>query len=132
VRILIADDEAAIPRLIEIYLHQYIDEFEVLVASDGKRAVDLVKSIYDSGTRDAVPEVNILDMRMPEMNGLEAAKALVTLGAKNVFIMTAYLDPELVKAASIVGATGILKKSEGFKSIAKKIADIANHLQPAL
>jgi len=63
-------------------------------------------------------------LKMPEMNGLEFIKALTEMGVTNIHLLTAYFDTESLKDAVDVGAKGVMKKSEGFASVAKKVANM--------
>jgi len=120
-RILIVDDEPAIHEVMDSYLKKFLDDFELITATTGIQAVEKVKTCIDQGHP---PDFVLMDFKMPEMNGLECTKALTEMGIKNIHLLTAYFDPESMKQAVEVGAKGVLKKSEGFASIARKVADM--------
>jgi hypothetical protein len=46
------------------------------------------------------------------------------MGLRNIHILSAYVDAELLSEAQSVGAKGVLKKSEGFKANAVKVAEM--------
>jgi AmiR/NasT family two-component response regulator len=99
-RILLADDD----RLILSTLGQGLRDagYEVLEASDGKAAVHLCET--------AQPELAVLDVRMPGMSGVEAAR-LIRQNTKVPFIfLSAYGDKEVVKLAVEEGALGYMVK----------------------
>ena len=99
-RILIADDD----RLILSTLGQGLRDagYEVLEASDGKAAVHLCET--------AQPELAVLDMRMPGLSGIEAAR-LIRERTKVPFIfLSAYGEHDIVRLAVKEGALGYLVK----------------------
>ncbi len=120
-RILIVDDEPAIHEVMNSYLKKFLDDFELITATTGSQAVEKAKVCIDQGHP---PDFVLMDFKMPEMNGLECTEALTKMGIKNIHLLTAYFDTESVKQAVEVGAKGVLKKSEGFASIARKVADM--------
>lgn len=72
------------------------------VARNGAEAVNLVKM-----TR---PQVLLMDLHMPVMDGLEALKEIVALGSTAVVIMTADSNPEHARVAMEIGACGYVAK----------------------
>ncbi|TFH02867.1 MAG: response regulator [Candidatus Thorarchaeota archaeon] len=120
-RILIVDDEPAIHEVMDSYLKKFIDDYELLTATTGSQAIEKAKTCIVQGHP---PDFVLMDLKMPEMNGLECTKVLTELGVKNIHLLTAYFDSESLKQAVDVGAKGVLKKSEGFASVARKVADM--------
>ena len=102
-RILIADDEALIRQdLKEILIEA---GYEVVAeAKDGHHALELAKEVY--------PELMILDIKMPNINGLEAAEEIQLALNKRIptVILTAYNQPELIQKAGEIGAFAFLTK----------------------
>ena len=100
-RILIAEDEA----IIRLDLKEMMEEegFQVVgEASDGEAAVRLA--------RDTRPDLVILDIKMPGMDGLTAAETISAEGLAAVLILTAFSQKELVQRAAEAGAMGYLVK----------------------
>ena len=102
-RILIADDEA----LIRQDLKEILNEagYDVVAeAKDGHHALELAKL--------TVPDMMILDIKMPNINGLEAAEEIQVALNKRIpaIILTAYNQPELIQKAGSVGAFCYLTK----------------------
>lgn len=100
-RILIADDESIIRLDLKIILesmgHQVVAE-----ASDGKSAVELAR-------RTSV-DLAILDIKMPQMDGLDAAKIITDEKLCPVLLLTAYSQHDLIDRAKEAGVFGYLVK----------------------
>jgi response regulator NasT len=100
-RIAIADDEPLIRldlrKTLENMGHQVIGE-----AGDGAKAVDLARQL--------MPDVVILDIKMPHMDGIEAAKIISTEGIAPVLLLTAYSQRDLIDGAKDAGVFAYLVK----------------------
>lgn len=100
-RVLVAEDEA----LIRMDLVETLGElgFEVVaVARDGRTAVRQAS--------EQAPHVALLDIKMPDMDGLAAAAEIVAMQTTAVVMLTAFSQPELIQRAIAVGAMGYLVK----------------------
>jgi two-component system, response regulator PdtaR len=101
VRILIAEDET----IIRLDLRELLERagFEVCAeAKDGIEAVDLAAS--------AEPELAILDVKMPRLDGIEAARRILEERPIPIVMLTAYGQDELVSRAVEAGVFGYLVK----------------------
>ena len=80
------------------------DRLDVIgTASDGPTAIELAV--------DGAAEVAVIDVRMPEVDGIETAKRLRTRSpATNVILVTGLDDPQIAVEAKQVGAVALLKK----------------------
>jgi response regulator NasT len=99
--VLVAEDEA----LIRMDLVETLQDlgFEVVGAvSDGRSAVDLAARHR--------PNLALLDIKMPDMDGLAAASAIVGLKSTAVVMLTAFSQSELIQRAVAAGAMGYLVK----------------------
>jgi len=128
VRIFIVDDEPAVAKVLETYLKELIDDFEVIPASNGQEAVEKMAKMLEE---EVPPDVTLMDLRMPVMDGLESSKQLSAMGVNNIHILTAYVDSDLAKVAVTVGVKGIMDKKEGFKAIAGRVAEIVRDMRKA-
>jgi AmiR/NasT family two-component response regulator len=99
-RVLIAEDDAIIRMDLKEMLEE--EEYEVLEAADGAVAVQLA--------RDEQPSLVILDIKMPVMDGLQAAQKISEERLAPVLILTAYSQRELVERAAQIGAMAYLVK----------------------
>jgi AmiR/NasT family two-component response regulator len=100
-RIVIADDEP----LIRIDLRENLESlgYEVVgEAADGKHAVELARTLR--------PDIVIMDIKMPEMTGIEALRVLTEENVAPVLLLTAYGEGDLVQQASDAGAVAYLVK----------------------
>ena len=101
VRLLVADDEQKICRLLESFFAER--GFDVLLAHDGKTALSCI--------RDARPHLVFLDLHMPGLNGLEVLKEAKRLDdAIKVIIITAVEDEATIEQARRLGAADYVIK----------------------
>lgn len=100
-KVLIADDDP----IIRLDLKQMLENLEydvVAEADDGQRAVELA--------RESKPDVCILDVKMPVMDGIEAAGLLANENIAPAMLLTAYSDRELIDRAKDAGVFAYLVK----------------------
>ncbi|MEU9357146.1 response regulator transcription factor [Streptomyces sp. NPDC048301] len=105
IRILLADDQRLVRAGIRGILDDEDDLHVVAEAADGRSAV--------SACRELRPDVVLMDIRMPDMDGLEAARRITTdqeLAAVKVVMLTTFDLDEYVYGALRAGATGFLVK----------------------
>jgi two-component system, response regulator PdtaR len=100
-RILVAEDETIIRLDLKALLERA--GFEVCAeARDGEEAVALA--------REAVPDVAIMDVKMPKLDGIEAARRILDERPIPIVMLTAYGQDELVQRAAEAGVFGYLVK----------------------
>ena len=114
-RILLVDDEPDFVELIKKRLE--LNDYDVASAANGKEALEKLKNEHF----DAV----LLDILMPEMDGLNALKA-IRKHDKNlpVFMLTAHSDQEQFKAANRFGASGYIVKTADLQKEIENITGI--------
>lgn len=100
-RVVLADDQEEMLRTIALVLGNEINI--VGTADNGKHAVELATTLS--------PDVLVLDVSMPVVNGIEAALRLRELGSHaRVVFLTVHRDPDFVEAARSAGALGYVLK----------------------
>jgi DNA-binding NarL/FixJ family response regulator len=103
IRVLLADDQALVRGGFQMILAAQPDIEVVGEAEDGRQAIDL--------TNRLLPDVILMDVRMPVLDGLEATRRLVELGTSaRILILTTFDLDEYVYAAIRAGASGFLLK----------------------
>jgi DNA-binding NarL/FixJ family response regulator len=103
-RVLIADDQALIRGGLRMILEVQDDLDVVAEAEDGAQAVRLA--------RELVPDVVLMDIRMPGTDGLQATRQIMTAGRTvRVLILTTYDQDDYVYEALRAGAAGFLLKT---------------------
>ncbi|OXL86257.1 DNA-binding response regulator [Paenibacillus sp. SSG-1] len=116
IRVLIADDNSFIREGMKIILNTF-GEFEVLATvNDGQEAVDYCR------THEV--DVALLDVRMPNMNGVEATKILTEETGTKPLILTTFDDDEYILDAIRYGAKGYLLKNNDPERIRDAIKSV--------
>lgn len=106
IRVVLADDHSVVRRGIRDFLTEVGDITVVAEAENGTQALELI--------RHHQPDVAVLDIQMPGVNGIEAARQLRQHGENlGILMLTAFDDPPYIRAALEIGANGyVLKSSE--------------------
>lgn len=116
IKVIIADDSDFVRDGMKIIL-DVDDEFEVIgCAANGKEAIEIAEK--------EAPDVFLMDIQMPVMDGIEATKYIVEKNLGKVLILTTFDDDELVKQALKNGAKGYLIKNhtpERLKQMIKSV-----------
>ena len=117
-KIVIADDSALWRDRIKSIL---IDINNVFVAGEAENGEDALQLI-----REKDPDLAIIDIRMPEMNGIEVLKKIRELKMKiKVCILTNYTYPQYKKNCLEAGTDYFLSKTEDFEDINIVISDLS-------
>ena len=119
IKIMIADDHSIIRDGFQTIL-ELQEGFEVVgTARNGRTAVELASA--------AKPDVVLLDLHMPDMNGLEAAKLIKgSHPSMQILILTSQHDDELIIKAMIAGASGFILKDWETADIVRAIQAVAS------
>ncbi len=118
IRVLLADDHKLVRAGIRSLLESLRDVEVVAEANDGREAIRLVEQ-YE-------PQIVLMDLAMPELNGLEATRHLtVTFPNVRVIILSIYADQEHVYQALRAGAAGYLLKGAATEELEFAIRSVA-------
>ena len=109
-KVLIVDDQTLIRDGL-VTICEHLDDVEVVgAAGDGEQALELVA--------EHAPDVVLMDLRMPRMDGIAATRAIRERHANtHVVVLTTFSDEESVSSALAAGALGYLTKDAGREDI---------------
>ncbi|MGI5196148.1 response regulator [Streptomyces sp. CA-288835] len=118
IRVLIADDQMMVREGFSVLLGAMPDIEVVGEAVNGRDAVDRV--------RELAPDVVLMDIRMPELNGIEATREIVAAdGGAKVLVLTTFDLDEYVYQALRAGASGFLLKDASARQLADGVRVVA-------
>ena len=122
IRVLIVDDEELVRTGLRMILEGEHDLQVVGEAGDGAEAVGEV--------RRTSPDVVLMDVQMPRVDGIEATRLLVKQGAARVVMLTTFHRSELVYDALMAGASGFLLKDMPGPQLAAGIRAVTRGEEP--
>ncbi len=116
-RILIADDHSITREGLKVLLNKK-DHFEVIAeAENGRAAVNLA--------RKHQPDVVVMDINMPELNGVDASRQILSeLPQTKIIALSMYSDRSYVKGMLQAGVSGYLLKNCAFEELSKAILTV--------
>ncbi|WP_105969705.1 response regulator transcription factor [Streptomyces geranii] len=120
IRVLLADDQALLRATFRILIESEADMTVIGEATDGREAVEL--------TRTHLPDLVLMDIRMPGTDGLAATAAICAdpeLSATRVLILTTFETDEYVAQALRAGASGFLGKDVTAEALLSGIRTVA-------
>jgi two-component system, NarL family, response regulator LiaR len=114
IRVLLADDHEMVRIGVFAFLASQPDMEVVGEADSGKRAVELALELR--------PDIILMDLVMPEMDGIEATKQIIAQWPEaKIIVVTSFLDDEKVYPALEAGATSYMLKTSKANEIANAI-----------
>ncbi|MBS1637458.1 MAG: response regulator transcription factor [Bacteroidetes bacterium] len=109
-KLLIADDHPIFRKGLKDILQDYFKDAKLIECTNGSEAIENV--------RKEIPDITILDINMPEMNGLDVCKQILKEGINTkVIILTMYREKEMIKKAVLSGASGYILKDNAVDEI---------------
>jgi DNA-binding NarL/FixJ family response regulator len=119
IRVLIADDQMMVREGFSVLLNAMPDIEVAGEAVNGREAVEKVRELR--------PDVVLMDIRMPELNGIEATREIVAAdGAAKVLVLTTFDLDEYVYQALRAGASGFLLKDASARQLADGVRVVAS------
>ncbi len=112
-RVVIADDHETYRRGLARAIRRFGTLELVGEAADGTQALALI--------REASPDIALLDVRMPGLDGLEVARRLRELGGTTVVLLTGSSTDELAAAADAAGVQALLSKDLARDDICRRL-----------
>jgi DNA-binding NarL/FixJ family response regulator len=122
VRILLVDDHPIVRQGLRTLLEARPGWEVVGEASDGREALDKVESLR--------PDVVVLDVTMPRMNGLEACRLIQQKGRDSgleVLFVTQHDSPQMMREALDAGARGYVVKSNAARDLLEAVEAVSQH-----
>ena len=120
IRLLLVDDQPAVRRGLGIRLHLEPDIQIVGEASTGREALSMAREIK--------PDVVLMDVEMPEMDGIEATAALRMAALQSaVVILSIHDDAQTRRRAQAAGAVAFVEKRGATDSLLAAIRQAAGH-----
>ena len=118
IRVVLADDQPLVRAALQMVITDAADVVVVGEAADGAEAVRLVEEL--------APDVVVMDIRMPGMDGIEATRLITAATAStHVVVLTTFDDDEYVYAALHAGASGFLVKDMALDDILAAVRTVA-------
>src|SRR5688572_8826209 len=111
VRVLVVDDEARLVNLVRMNLE--MERFRVIEASNGLEALDMV--------RRHIPEMIILDIMMPQLDGFETLRMLREFSSVPVIMLTAKGEEEDIVKGLALGADDYMTKPFGPRELVSRV-----------
>ena len=117
--VLIADDHGVVRKGLRLLLEQYPELAVIGEAANGREAVTMAAALS--------PQIVVLDVAMPILNGIEAAEQILKVNSKTgIIILTMHADESYLLRALNVGVKGYLLKESAEEDLLLAIKAVAN------
>ncbi len=117
IRVMLVDDHNMVSEMLSALLERERDMKVVATTDNGRDAVRIA--------REAKPDVILMDVAMPEMNGLEACRQIMADNPEcRIIILSMYAERKYVVEALKAGARGYIQKKSAFKMLVEAIRSV--------
>src|ERR1700727_1105589 len=118
IKVLIADDHGVVRKGLRLLLEQYPELAVIGEAANGREAVTMAATLS--------PQIVVLDVAMPILNGIEAAEQILKVNSKvGIIILTMHADESYLLRALNVGVKGYLLKESAEEDLLLAIKSVA-------
>ena len=120
IKVLVVDDHASVRQGIRMRLHQETDIVVAGEASDGAGAIELARTLR--------PDVVLVDLRLPDLDGLDVSRRLRCVAPSSATIMLSLYDDGANRArATAAGSVAFVSKREPVDTLVAAIRQAAAH-----
>lgn len=120
IKVMIVDDDPMVVDSLKLVLEKKEDMVVLATALDGDAALNIIEG-YENEGQD-LPDVILMDIRMPGVDGIEATGHIKKRNPKIcIMMLTTFEDEHNIRRALLAGAEGYLIKSTEISSMAEKI-----------
>ena len=117
ITVLLAEDQASFRKSLKLLIEL---DGDIEVVGEAKNGLEAVRN-----AKNLKPDAIVMDIAMPLLNGLEATRQIMEiLPATRVLILSAHPDPEYIKQAMTLGASGYLLKQSSTQFLAEAIRTV--------
>jgi DNA-binding NarL/FixJ family response regulator len=119
IQVMIVDDHAMVREGMKILLDQFEDIHVVGEAANGQQAIELVEPL--------APDVILMDLSMPRMDGIEATKRIIAIRpGQHIIVLTGLLNEERLFKAVQAGAQGCIDKTIDPENLVQAVRDVCS------
>jgi DNA-binding NarL/FixJ family response regulator len=110
IKVMLVDDHKMVSEVLGALLEREADMEVVAIADNGREAISKVREVN--------PDIIVMDVSMPEMNGLEACRRIMAEAPESrIIVLSMHAEREYVVEAIRAGAKGYIQKMSAFKTL---------------